>query len=305
MTHNPKIPKPLPDLVKLRLEINQAILSNADENILDKLLTNFIHGYAPLGVSESHSNIWWRARDNLPTHGRCDYVQQLTYKPGGSDKYGRASRPRTEVLYAAWNPLVALDEIHAKPQDLIHLTAVRVAAPDAIPAFIVGAYQMFFASGRVDRFASLVDHIKHMSTVNPELYFRNVFIDSSLAEWFRDRVSEDETHKYKITALFSEKIYSGGGPILYPSVQHAGGWNLAILGENFDPKFEVLDTRVVSVDEKFGFGLYKLRPLHYSCSFQSDGAIEWNNNTQLDASWTHIGGMKVSHEHRGWRKGLR
>jgi hypothetical protein len=295
-------PKSLSELTALRLAIKTAIANDAKETALSELLNSFIEGYGPLGLPENHEHIWWRARDKLPPQGRCDHVNELTYKPEGNDEYNRASRPRTEILYAGWNPIVALDEIRAKKGDLVHLTSVRVASKDTVIAHVVGAYQTHFATGRVEHYHALVPGLDQMAAHDHDNYMRQVFIDASLAEWFRERIEENAKNKYKVTALYSELIHSSGAMILYPSVQHLGGWSMAVPGQVFDAKFEVLDTLVVEVEESVGFGIYKYRPIHYSCTFKPDGVIDWSSRPPLQKSWTHKSGAQVAKDYRGWRK---
>ncbi|WP_426177791.1 hypothetical protein [Massilia sp. TWR1-2-2] len=198
------------------------------------------------------------------------------------------------------------------PEDI--LQAIRQQSKTGIPpeviaqtehalksakAHVIGAFQTHFATGSVGRFG-LDDHINMMRKENFGLYRKYVFIDATLAEWYREDVEEQDNHRYVITALFAEMIHSRDAVILYPSVRHFSGWNLAALGEQFHAKFEVLETYVVSVEKSYCFGLRDLRYISTGRSFNDDGTIVWDEKSDLKSF--HALALDIRAERTGWRR---
>ncbi|MFC0133997.1 hypothetical protein [Massilia eurypsychrophila] len=168
-------------------------------------------------------------------------------------------------------------------------------------AHVVGAFQTHFATGSVDRFGTgLNNYIQAMRSEKFELYRQNVFVEATLAEWLREEVDGEDNQKYVITALFAETIHAGDALILDPSVRHFGGWNMAVFGKQFDTKFEVLATFVVSIEKSYHFGLRDLRYISHGRSIDADGTIVWDE--KLEVKTFHANASDNRAERIGWRK---
>jgi hypothetical protein len=287
----------------LREKIEAARAKNANAADLEKLLMPFIEGYSVLGLPETCVNVWWRARKDLPPTGRCATLQEVIYRPGGSAIFARASKPKIEVFYAGWNAIVALDEIRAQQGDKVQLTAVRVrhTKEPAVISHPLGYFQSYFVSGQVGRFGLLVPELERLRREDSDLYRRNVFIDATLSEWFREDVAESNPDRYTVTALYAHLLIDRGA-ILYPSVQNFGGWNLATSASVFDGHFEVLSTEVLEINATYGYGLYDTKRLHYSDSFGADGHIDYDRAPSMPRTWSPQAGTVVPPTHQGWQK---
>lgn len=132
-------------------------------------------------------------------------------------------------------------------------------------------------------------------------YLEKVFIDSFIAETFRKNVSDSETHEYKLSAIYAEKLHKAGGGFIFPSVKSAGAMNIAVPGEVFDTKFEVLDTHLLEVVDSFSYGLYQLRNIGYTSTFSPNGDINWSVNKQLIPQIGQYFGQTYDPMHIGWR----
>ncbi len=128
-------PHELAELVKLRSEINDARENRAGEEVLAELLANFTRGYHAPQTFENYKNVWFRAQ-KLDSGKRIENVYKLIHKAGGSERYGRASRPKSEVIYAAWDEKVAMDEIKVVEGDLVQIITLRLIMflPQPFPA---------------------------------------------------------------------------------------------------------------------------------------------------------------------------
>ncbi|MFC0133998.1 hypothetical protein [Massilia eurypsychrophila] len=136
----------LSDLVRLRSEINSALAGKVSEEVSGGLLADFTRGYGAPQIFESYKNIWLRAQ-KLEAGKRIVNVHKLIYRGGGSERYGRASRPKSEVLYAAWDEKVALDEIKVVEGDIVQIISLRVAGSNEASEGIVNAMRQGSQAG--------------------------------------------------------------------------------------------------------------------------------------------------------------
>ena len=123
------------------------------------------------------------------------------------------------------------------------------------------------------------------------------FADAFLAEQYARRV---ERHfEYKLTATYARMIFSGGGGILYPSVQARGGMNVAFPAARFDELFEVLYTEAVYIEDYYGSGVYNVSRKRFSCDLDKDGTIRWESKKEIPRLFHWIHGMQVG-PFEGW-----
>jgi hypothetical protein len=198
--------------------------------------------------------------------------------------------------------LTALDEIGAQAGDIVQLIALRPIAGVDVPCHVVGEYQSFYSSGRSLLRSGVIErHLGAELAKDADAFARSVFIDSVLAECFCHPAKR--AFEYKLTAVYSELLHRGGGGLIYPSVATSGGMNLAIPATTFDSQFEVVFTQVLKVESAFGYGLYTMTPLRYSCDFKSAGEINWESGSRRVFQWSPQGGLHETQDRPGWRKG--
>ena len=287
-------------VVSLAETLRGANLQNRSINWVREQLTLLVANYAGLGIGRSSEQVWHRAR-KCSDEGGFSNLQQMVYPPADKVGFGRANLPGVPVLYASWNGITALDEIGAEVGDHIQTIALRPVAGLDLPCHIVGEYQSINNSGgSLVNSRKLEQHVNQLVQGNPLRHMTTLYVDSFLAEAFRRRVARP--YDYKITAVYADNFHKAEGGFMYPSVQTAGGVNIAIPAEVFDAKFEIISTQIVKIDRCFGYGLYTSKMLKSTCDFNADGTIIWNSSKKLPAQWNLQSGLRASEPFVGWRK---
>ena len=288
------------DVVSIAETLRGADFQNRSVNWVREQLTLLVANYKGLGIGRSSEQVWYRARKCGDESGFSN-LRQMIYPPADKVGFGRANLPGVPVLYASRNEMTALDEIGAEVGDHIQIIALRPVAGVDLPCHIVGEYQSINNSGgslvnsrQIEQFVNKLQHD------NPLRHMKALYVDSFLSEAFRKRVLRP--FDYKITAVYADKFHKAEGGFMYPSVQTAGGMNIAVPAEDFDAKFEIILTKILKVDRCFGYGLYTSELPKVSCDFNADGTIVWNSSKQLSAQWNLQVGLQVSQSFIGWRK---
>ncbi|WP_240222964.1 RES domain-containing protein [Rheinheimera hassiensis] len=272
-------------------------LETADVISLEKQLTDFTYNHTEAAIPRTWEQTWYRARP-CENEKKFNNLHEIIYPKGGSDKFGRAQLPQSEVLYASWNLPTALEEINAKRGDLVQLITLRARSYSKIICGLVGQLQYYYTTGRtLLRTGPAVKQIEDISN-SPE-WLQKLFIDSFIADAFRKKV--ENNYEYKISAIYAEKLHKAGGGLIFPSVKHAGAMNIAIPSHTFDAKCEVLDTHLIRIVNYFGYGIYGYKCIGYSSVFRANGDIEWISKRQLVQTLGQHNNAIYHPLHMGWR----
>lgn len=248
------------------------------------------------GIQPGFKLCWFRAcklRDNE----KLTNLHRLIYPPNPPDASGRANLKGQTVFYAASNKRVAFDEIESEQGDRIGVIMVR-QRPDKIkPLVIVGEIEAIMNSGTsILRVCENEREIPRLLSVDPEDLAKAHFADSVMAQLFRRTDKQ-----YQATALFANHFYSHGNGIVFPGVRTPWGINIALLADHFNTHYEVILAEEFSVATYHGHSQYSYKSRGVSCTFASDGTIDWLNNQQLASTWAIQGGANVPASFMGWR----
>ena len=294
----------LDELSKLATDLQNIDLESANVDAITQEWRKFVFGYAPIFGSRSHESIAIRARvcDGVD---KWSSLKEMIYHKDGSPNFGRANLCGEKVLYASWNGRTALEEIGAKAGDKIQIINLRIRKGSSVPNIVVGEYQRHYMGGRLTyEDPRIRHHMERLKCTEPENYIGWTYIDSVLAELFREPVKKGCEHKYKITAAFTKWILQSNAILVYPSVATISAMNFAIPAAVFDTQFEVLDTAVIELRKYHGFGIYDCsEPLHYSRDFDCDGTINWiSPKKRLEWGLNDRGGHALQEaDFEGWR----
>lgn len=295
--------RPVPDPDRLK-SIAATLLTGAQRGIAPEearsLFRELCAEYSMPGITRSCHQVWFRARLCEHRDGFSN-VKQMIYPESGSLSYGRASMPGAKILYAGWNPRLALEEISAKTGQFVQTIALRVRAPLDFPCAIVGEHQSIFNSGvSIIGSQKLEAGFQAEYTAENPLTYPQVFVDSVLAEIFRSPSKDPAT--YVASAAIADQVLSHRQGLMYPSVRTMHAVNLAVRAEDFDETFEVLYSSVSRVNAYHGYGLYDLEPIRQTCAIDQSGEFDWRSNRQFSGSVGTRNGLVVSPDFIGWRK---
>jgi hypothetical protein len=267
---------------------------------VDQKLSALITGYKLHSITRSQDQIWYRARP-CPSRDGYDNLRQCIYPPDAKTLgYGRANLPGAPAMYSAWNWHTALDEISIESGQLAQVIFLRVKPGLQFPCHVVGDYAHIYNSGRSQINSNiLVNAIEsERHTVPLEAQNKHAFIDAFLAEQFSR--PHGRPFDFKLTAAFAARLYTLDGGIIYPSVERRGGMNLATSARSFDRFFEIVCTWVLEIKKFHGCGVYDLDLVKESCTFATDGTIDWKAPQNLPFSQSLRFGLRLPPGYKGW-----
>jgi hypothetical protein len=261
------------------------------------LFNNSFHQVQLLTAAQ---HIWFRGRPCKNADGFSN-LGEVIHRREPPD-FGRANIPGRSAFYASWNVLTVLDELSAATGQYIHIVAARVLPGQTIPFSIFGELTHLIHSGhfRLPIPPDLVAPFWQLyRTGDGDTQRRWLYLDGFISEEFRK--IRAKAIEYQITAALAEAAYQTQIAVAYPSVQTYGAQNIAIPGELFEARMEVVCTEVLRVDKFHGHGVYQLTQVRGSNDFEADGRINWNSNSCPFPRHPNTGQPIVPAGYLGWR----
>lgn len=207
-----------------------------------------------------------------------DSLDQLGPPPAEMvDGFGRCQRPNQSVMYLSSNRETVLSELRVDVGDLVQFAEYRLKPTDDFIYGIVGEYDFVRRHGfgifgnreggeNISKFVMELDELTRL---------RLHLTDAFMAEEFR-KFAQTQLD-YKITSAIADEIYTKGfGGFFYPSVQHVGGVNFALLGEH-QSICECIGMSVVEITDAVGFGIYEHRNVAVAKSLDHE-PLEWDRH---------------------------
>ncbi len=266
-----------------------------DQEVSD-LLAKLGDHQQTFGVQPGFELGWFRVC-KLFSDEKLTNLHRLIYPPHPPSTSGRANLNGQTVFYAASDRRVACDEIEVNQGDRIGVIMVRQRPEKMKPLVIVGEVEAIVNSGySVLRVCQNEEAILKWYLSDPEDLAKAHFADSVMAQLFRRTDKQ-----YQATALFSDMVFRHGHGVIFPSVRTPWGVNIALLAVHFNTHYEVVLAEELIVTRYYGHSQYSYESLGASCTFGSDGAIDWIPNRGLPSTRLMNGGLKVSASFVGWR----
>lgn len=254
--------------------------------LLEPLFTHWQGQWIYLGENQ----VWHRGRKIDDAKG---YQNISDVSINRDSQYGRAHMPFFQpMFYASRCPATVYPELDAQSGDYLQMVMCRVRPGDRCKAGIVGEWEQINNSG-----LSLIGYDKSIQTFeqmvreDPERALESLLVDSLFAEVFSKRAKGEE---YALSAYIAQIILQqGGAALMYPSVQHRGGLNIAVCEKEYDELFVIECCDIVHVRD-LGGGVFMPTPVRMSERIEADGTIVWAKTIPVDRkiSWSVKGGTR-------------
>ena len=198
-------------------------------------------------------------------------------------KYGRCNQPNQSVFYGANNIPTMFAEMRAQKEDHFQYLEFKGLKNTYLRAGFVGLIDHYRRYNTIpplfgEQSKELEEKIKAIqSQLTKEEWSKTLLVDAFLADWFRKKIPSSDNLDYNVTAAFTN--YHFEQPVealVYPSVAHLGGWNVAIKPEISLEKFTVISGGIFRLDEDFGYGLYNASAIKSVDTISSSG-IQWHS----------------------------
>lgn len=228
-------------------------------NIIDSITENYLFSVFSL----KQDLCFYRGRITNKENKFSNTKEMTIRKAKDIKSYGRCHSPNRRILYASTNIETVLSELQAKSDDYVQIIKIKIKPSKQVSHTVIGEIDHVRRHGRTsfwneEAAKGIKDHWRSLSELEK---LKLNLADAFLADKFRTPVKAE--YEYKTTAAFSEIVFKQSQSetdiesFLYPSVSHLGGWNIAIDGDVFESKFEVVESSVIHVVQALKYGIYK------------------------------------------------
>lgn len=225
--------------------------------VINQMIGTMLGDFGVVALMLGADSTFYRGRRLKKGSAHSTTDKLVARKAKDIEDFGRCHSPGQSVLYASSNLETVFSELSAESEDEFQLITLKVKEGKSVPCALVGEVDHVRRHGRSS--VGNQDIVKDVhqlldSRSTPEKN-RLCFLDAFLADRFRQPALAP--HDYKITSCFSEHLFSlSGGGILYPSVGHLGGINIAVPSNVFFSNFEITESRVCKIFQVIGFGIF-------------------------------------------------
>lgn len=267
--------KALPKIDWLQ-EKAKTISETREELLIEKELRLIIKYYDALNYDLNYNACLWRGRKCSNEQG-YNSLKELHYPPAAFTRFGRVNDLAMPILYVSFTQFTALAEVRAQVGDIIQFIGYRQCKP--IKCLILGEFANVNYRGQCMLPGIISKRINDALTkmkFEPALSF--LFLDAFLASLMAKQEIEgiNYVHSRVLSRLLFEK-YKDVSAVQYSSVARMGAMNLAIKPNIADIALAYSGTSIISVTDKFDFGLYRFSEIKSSTNFGADLMITWDD----------------------------
>lgn len=177
--------------------------------------------------------------------------------------YGRCNYPNQSVFYGANNIPTMFAEMRASKGDHFQYFELKTLKQSSIRVGFVGLIDHYRRYGSSPAFfgvqhEEIEDTIKSIqSSLSQDEWKKLLLVDAFLSDWFRRKIGPSDNIDYNLTAAFTNFHFEQPvDALVYPSVAHLGGWNIAIKPSVSLEKFTIVTGGIYKLNEDLGYGLY-------------------------------------------------
>jgi len=196
----------------------------------------------------------------------------------------RCNAPGRSILYASNNLSTVFSELNAQKGQQIQVLEFESRPSLSVQALWIGAVDHYRRHGEFPRLMrpQTQNALQGLTTrggaVSTSQREYEMLLDAFLSHVFRAEELQKSIYSiYKLTSILAEVFFDNAPTleaIMYPSVGHLGGWNIAIKPDLLDQKFNVLSIEVHQVEEDLGYGIYRTKRQARAKSIEN-GMIGW------------------------------
>jgi len=254
---------------------NNKSAKELDNNYIRTTIDQLTYLYFMLPAVLKEPDSFWRARPS--EKGQLfEHTDDLAYPPSGHTSLARANHQNSSIFYAASSPETAFSECRFNENDNFHLTKYSVKKDSKLHVLILGDIDSLRRTSKTvfDSIERADAHNYVLNRLKDDIRMAVRLVDAFIVDRLARKGSDDE---YRITAsivteLLKPEEVSG---IIYPSVEHPGGFNYAIKPDCYDKHIEPTETRISTMMNNYGYGMYKNFESSPVAINSNPGSIVW------------------------------
>lgn len=228
---------------------------------------------------------WWRVRRSKPGE-LFTHTDSLKYPPANKTPALRINVAGIPIFYASSSPETAFAESRLKAGDFFHLTRFQTK-----PRFYLHIF------GDIDNLRRRAKTIFEMpdfqrayeyalGKLRPNIRLAVQLVDA----FFVDRLGrKGSPEEYRVTAAIAAELLANQKleGIIYPSVEHSGGFNVALKPTCYDAHVFPAETTPSIVLRSYGYGAYQNAQITPLIIKESPGVLEWPD-TPAVSEWRKL-----------------
>lgn len=262
-------------------QLRGGMIRRLQSNEIKRVIVGLFEGMPYLGYSVGAPERFFRGRI-CNASKLLDKPSEFSYRqPDNVKDYGRCHSPATPIFYCSSNLDAVLSELGPEVGDRIHVGMASAKEKSKLLLTSIGEidYGRRYRRpviGNQEAYNILYDELSKIKTQNLERYKRVLVIDAFFSDLFA--LPARKQHEYRSTSALSTLLFqkiAGLDGFGYPSVEHRGGVNYAILPKSFDEKMEWIEFRVLEVVEYLGFGIYGTKIYATASETDEDEKLIW------------------------------
>ncbi len=210
---------------------------------------------------------WWRGR--LCEDGeRYESIDQMGCPPlEKKSNRGRVNGSGERFLYASRGNGTCLSELSGETGDYYQLAKFVLRPGTSINALVIGEIEYCHQTNGLSLLAAWgakqkVKCFADNDESSLEQQCSAIVVDAFIAEQFA--LKAHKAFDYKLTNWLVSVLLERGdaNAVIYPSVQHRGGLNIAIPAHVVDSSLDMVDGEYGQIERYVGYGMHILRQTH-------------------------------------------
>lgn len=262
-------------------QLRGGMIRRLQSNEIKRVIAGLFEGMPYVGYSVGAPERFFRGRI-CNTSKLLDKPSEFGYRQPDSVKdYGRCHSPGTSIFYCSSTLETVITELGPEVGDRIHVGMASAKEKSEIHLTAIG--EIDYARrynrpviGNQEAYKALNKVLVQINRQDPEHHNRVLVIDAFFSDLFA--LPARKQHEYRPTSALSTLLFQGIAGLDgfgYPSVEHRGGVNYAILPKSFDEKMEWVEFRTLEVVEYVGFGIYGTKIYATASETDEDGKLIW------------------------------
>ncbi|EDP9630879.1 RES domain-containing protein [Salmonella enterica subsp. enterica] len=243
------------DLLPLH-EVNnlaKQILETNDAECLHPLINTVRKNLAIITSQYSIDIPLWRARKCNDTQIGFESIDDIMQPPAKITPNSRLNNAGEPILYLSTGPHAVLSETHANIGDIFHIVGFKFREHKSIKCASIGEISRYY-KWQDSTSSEVLDRL--IADTNPRDIDSLIFTDTFLASLLSDRNAKN--NDYVHTRILADLLFQNNEieAITYPGVESEQQKSFAIKPEVIDDTFEIANTFVIQVTEKYLCGMY-------------------------------------------------
>lgn len=240
---------PLQDVNKLA----KLILESNDAEVLKPLINDVRKNIAILILQHSTESILWRARKCNDTPNGFDCIDDIMQPPAKFTPNNRLNNAGEPILYLSTGTHAVLSECHEEIDDIFHITGLKFRENKLLTYGSIGEISRYY-KWQNSTHAEVLDEL--IAETDPLSIDSLIFTDTFLASLLSDKNARERDYLH--TRILADLLFKNNNidAISYPGVESEQQQNFAIKPEVANDIFEITDTFVLKITEKYLCGMY-------------------------------------------------